>query len=725
MRAARTLQTVSAAELLGYDDLGSLPESTGTDKLVLKRGNLFAVTGRLGDIFPDGARDQGAYFEDTRFLSKLRLSIAGGPPVVLSTQSGAEYTSQVDLTVTSTQFGGLFNDPVNFLHLRREQIIDDHFIERLTLSNYLVRDIDYWIEYEFACDFADQFEVRGARRRARGAYFRPRLEKDRVVSCYQGRDGVLYRSEIIFPLRAPDELSGGKARFNFHLGPNETAALELHALPSIHAVRSGTSVREAADAARSPEYRQPPLASEEPETGWTWPGSHPDTHPPAPRRFEERVSRARADYRNWAEESARIVTSEEAFNWTVGQAVADLKALSIHWDGRRVISAGVPWYASPFGRDALITGFQALLVNPEIARDALFFLAAHQGKRRDDFREEEPGKILHEIRRGELARTGEVPHTPYYGSVDSTPLFLVLYTEYIQWTNDQATAQQLLPAAEAALRWIEESGDKDGDGFIEYQRKTERGLRNQGWKDSWDGVPHPDGTPAEPPIALVEVQGYCADAWRRMARLYRQLGRREDAARCTSSAQQLVRRLDEAFWMEKAGMYALALDADKRQVQTVGSNAGHLLFSRAVPEVRARRVARTLLSPDSFSGFGIRTLAKGQRPYNPLSYHNGTIWPHDNSLIAMGLSNYGMQKIAAQVLAASYDACRQFRHYRLPELYCGMGRGEGDLVVSYPVSCSPQAWASGALFLMLRACLGIYPDAPRNTLKIVNPHLPN
>ena len=723
MRAG-TLTTVGAAELLGYEDLGSLPESTGTDKLVLKRGNLFAVTGRVGDIWPPGARDQGACFEDTRFLSKLRLTVAGGPPVVLSTQTRAEYTSQVDLTVTSTHFGGVFQDPVNFLHIRREQLIDDHFVERLTLTNYLVRDIDYWVDYEFASDFADQFEVRGARRRERGTYFHPIVSEDRVVFCYQGRDGVLYRAEVFFPGRAPDEIAGGRARFHFHLGPNECAGLELHALPSLHAVRSGTSVREAADAARQPGYRPPPIVSEEPDAGWLYPGSHPPSQPPAPRRFDERVARARADYRQWAEASARFETNEEALNWALAQAVADLKALSVFWDGRRVISAGVPWYASPFGRDALITGFQALPVNPDIARDSLLFLAAHQGKKADDFREEEPGKILHEIRRGELARTGEVPHTPYYGSVDSTPLFLVLYTEYIQWTNDHATAQQLLPAAEAALRWIEQSGDKDGDGFIEYQRKTERGLRNQGWKDSWDGVPHPDGTPAEPPIALVEVQGYCADAWRRMARLYRQLGRREDAARCTSSAQQLVRRLDEAFWMEKAGMYALALDGNKRQVQTVGSNAGHLLFSRAVPEVRARRVARTLLSPDSFSGFGIRTLAKGQRPYNPLSYHNGTIWPHDNSLIAMGLSNYGMQKIAAQVLAASYDACRQFRHYRLPELYCGMGRGEGDLVVSYPVSCSPQAWASGALFLMLRACLGIYPDAPRKTLKIVNPHLP-
>ncbi|HEX4381970.1 MAG TPA: amylo-alpha-1,6-glucosidase, partial [Myxococcales bacterium] len=370
------------------------------------------------------------------------------------------------------------------------------------------------------------------------------------------------------------------------------------------------------------------------------------------------------------------------------------------------------------------TGFQSLLVNPEVARDALLFLAAHQGKRVDDFREEEPGKILHEIRRGELARTGEVPHTPYYGSVDSTPLFIVLYTEYLQWTDDRATGEQLLPAAEAALGWIEKYGDKDGDGFVEYERKTERGLRNQGWKDSWDGVPHLDGTPAETPVALVEVQGYCIDARRRMARLYRQLGRRDDAARCTAAAVKLQKRLDEAFWMEEAGTYAIALDRDKRQVRSATSNAGHLLFSRVLTEARARRVARTLMDPASFSGFGIRTLSTGQRAYNPLSYHNGTIWPHDNSLIAMGFSNYGLQKSAAQVLTGLYDAGRQFRHNRLPELFCGLGRGENGLVVSYPVSCSPQAWASGAPFLLLRACLGLYPDAPRKTLKIVNPRLP-
>ncbi|MFL5400313.1 MAG: glycogen debranching N-terminal domain-containing protein [Myxococcales bacterium] len=720
----RTLTTVPAEELLGYGDLTQLPESTGTEKLVLKRGNLFAVTGRLGDIFPSGARDQGAYFEDTRFLSKLRLTVAGGPPVVLSSQSTSEYRSQIDLTVTSLSFGGVFADPVNFLHLRREQLADEQLVERLTLTNFLVHDIDYWVEYEFACDFADQFEVRGARRRSRGTFFLPRVEKDRVTFAYQGRDGVLYRCEIFFPLRAPDELSRDKARFAFHLGPNQSASIELHAVPSVHEVRSGTSIREAADAARRPGHKPPPILGEEPESGYRYPGSVDENRAPQPRAFEERVASARQGYESWARESTRVTSADEDFDRAMEQATADLKALNIYWSGKPVISAGIPWYCSPFGRDALITGFQSLLLNPQIARDALFFLAAHQGKRIDDYREEEPGKILHEVRRGELARAGEVPHTPYYGSVDSTPLFLILYTEYLQWTDDRETGQALLPAAEAALRWIEEYGDKDGDGFVEYERKTDRGLENQGWKDSRDGVPHLDGVQAKPPIALVEVQGYCIDARRRMARVYRHLGRTEEARRCTKAALEHARRVDESFWNPSSQTYAIALDGDKNPVRSVTSNMGHLLWSRAIPRERAEKVARALLSPEGFNGWGIRTLSCGQKAYNPLSYHNGTIWPHDNSIIAMGLSHYGMQRQALQILSGAYDAARAFRHYRLPELFCGMSKGDGDLPVSYPVSCSPQAWASGAFFLMLRACLGLYPDAPARSLRIVNPQLP-
>jgi glycogen debranching enzyme len=522
----RSLIPAAPEELLGYSDLTALPESTSVEKLVLKRGNLFAVTSRLGDIQPPGARDQGAYFEDTRFLSRLKLTMAGGPAVCLSTHSSSEYTSQIDLTVTSLDFGGHFAEPVNFLHIRREQLIDEQFVERLTFTNFLVRDVEYWIEWEFACDFADQFEVRSARRRSRGTLFAPRAEKDRVVWTYQGRDGALYRSEIKLS-RPPDELTGTRARFTFRLGPNETSGVELSAVPSVHPLRNaGRTVREQADANRVAHADGHALATAEPESGWIYPGSDHPMAPPKRRRFEGRFSQARADFAAFAASSTRFRSADEVFDRALQQAISDLKALTISWDGRSVLGAGIPWYASPFGRDALITGFQALLVNPDLARDALLFLAAHQGQRVDPFREEEPGKILHEIRRGELARAGEVPHTPYYGSVDSTPLFLILLGEYLQWTDDRATGELLLPAAEAALRWIDESGDKDGDGFVEYQRLTERGLENQGWKDSRDGVPHLDGSPARPPIALVEVQGYCIDARRRMARLYRQLGRR-------------------------------------------------------------------------------------------------------------------------------------------------------------------------------------------------------
>ena len=412
------------------------------------------------------------------------------------------------------------------------------------------------------------------------------------------------------------------------------------------------------------------------------------------------------------------------FDRALAQNVADLKALKVHHFGQAVISAGIPWYTCPFGRDALITGFQALLATPEVAKHALQFLARLQGTKNDPERDEEPGKIPHEMRFGEMAAAGEVPHTPYYGSADATPLFLVLLSEYVQWTDDRATLAELMPAAERALQWLDRFGDRDGDGLLEYQRRSPKGLRNQGWKDSHDGVPFASGTPAEPPIALVEVQGYAVDARRRMARLYRALGRHDEAARLLAGARALVQRIDERYWIEAKGTFALALDAEKRQVDAVTSNPGHLLFSRACSEARAQKVAASLLSPAMWSGWGIRTLAKGQPAYNPLSYHNGTVWPHDNAMAAMGMAYYGMTRSAGRVLDGLWSAAQHFRHLRLPELFCGLDRGVGHFPVHYPVACSPQAWASGALFLLLRGCLGLFPDAPRRALQIASPALP-
>lgn len=689
----RAEEAVDPVLLCGYADPSERPEATGVEKLVLKRGNLFLVANRTGDVTPAGARDLGLFLTDTRHLSAWRLGLSGGPPVCLSSQVSSDYVSQIDFTVTSLHAGDLLgSEPVNFLHLRRDQLIDGAFVDRLLLTNFLARPIEYAMELEWACDFADVFEIRGARRARRGQYRAPLLLEDGVELRYDGLDGRRYftRIRIDGPTRARggrawiDGLAGTGARLAFQLAPGESA--------------EATFVVEA---------------------------SQGEACPPRPRRpFAARARETSEAYARWADGCTRFRSSDDLLDGALSHAVADLKALTVYHFGAPVISAGIPWYTCPFGRDALISGYEALLANPEVARDALLFLARLQGRADDPGRDEEPGKIPHEIRFGEMAAAGEVPHTPYYGSVDATPLFLVLLDEYYQWTADRDTVEALLPAAEAALAWMERHADLDGDGLAEYARRAPRGLRNQGWKDSHDGVVFADGTPAEPPIALVEVQGYCADAWRRASLLLRQLGRPAEAPRLLALSRAMSRRIEERLWMEAQGTYALALDRDKRPVDAVTSNPGHLLFSRAIREDRARRVADGLVAPPLWSGWGIRTFAAGQPAYNPLSYHDGTVWPHDNALAAAGMASYGLTSHAARVFEGLWDAAQRFRHQRLPELFCGLDRADGRFPVHYPVACSPQAWASGAWFLLLRAMLGLRADAPRASLHVASPCLP-
>jgi glycogen debranching enzyme len=650
------------------------------------------VANRLGDVSPAGARDLGFYLSDTRHLSGWRMLVEGGPPLCLSTQVSTDYVSQVDFTVTGLHEGDLLGkEPVNYVHLRRDQLIDESFVDRFVLTNFQGRPIDQWLEIAWAADFADVFETRGAKRTRRGRYLLPEVSDGQVVLRYQGLDGRDYATVIRLSLPSDgasgpvhlDRLDGAGARVRFHLAPGESGEVALDVHASVGEVRLG-----------------------------------------ATRAFPARARESGRTYAEWAERCTRFRSSLDLFDHALSQGVADLKALKVHHFGQPVISAGIPWYTCPFGRDALITGFEALLATPDVARHALHFLARLQGSKDDPVKDEEPGKIPHEIRFGEMATAGEVPHTPYYGSVDGTPLFLVLLSEYVQWTDDRETLAELLPAAERALAWMDEWGDPDGDGFVEYERRTKKGLRNQGWKDSHDGVPFASGAPAEPPIALVEVQGYCVDARRRMARLYRMLDRDDEATRLLTAARDLAARIGERFWMEASGTFALALDRAKRQVDAVTSNPGHLLFSRAASEVHARRVVESLLSPAMWSGWGIRTLAQGQPAYNPLSYHNGTVWPHDNAMAAMGMAYYGYTREATRVLDGLWGAVQHFRHLRLPELFCGLERQGGQFPVHYPVACSPQAWASGALFMLVRACLGLFPDAPRRALHISSPALP-
>jgi glycogen debranching enzyme len=707
MDDARPLTSPRPEDLLGYADPSTQPEATGVEKLVLKRGNLFLVANAQGDVAPAGARDLGLFLGDTRHLSAWRLAVKGGPPLVLSSQVSPDYVAQIDFTVTSLHAGDLLGrEPVNFVHLRRDMLIDDVLVDRLAVTNFLGHPIDYWLEVSWAADFADVFEIRGARRAARGAYRLPAVEHDRAVLRYEGRDGRIYATEV----RIEGAFTSGSGSVRVARLGGRAARLELH----LGAAERGEATFVVA-AGFERGARAAPLGADEerplpPRTG---------------RSFDQRRRATQEAYAAWSAQATRFRTSHEVFDVALAQSVADLKALRVYHFGEPVVSAGIPWYTCPFGRDALLTGFEALLAAPDVARDALRFLARLQGTRDDPGRDEEPGKIPHEIRFGEMAAAGEVPHTPYYGSADATPLFLVLLDEYERWTGDAAAVDALLPAAEAALGWIDRHGDRDGDGLVEYERRTTKGLRNQGWKDSHDGVPFADGRPAEPPIALVEVQAYAVDARRRMADVLARRGRVREAARLRERAEEHAARLEEAFWMEAKGTYAIALDRDKRQVDAVTSNAGHVLFSRAARPDRAREVARSLLSPAMWSGWGIRTLAAGQPAYNPLSYHDGTVWPHDNALCAFGMGAYGMTREAGEVLTALWAAAQHFRRLRLPELYCGLSREAGEFPVHYPVACSPQAWSSAAWFLLLRAVLGLEADAPARALRVVSPVLPS
>jgi glycogen debranching enzyme len=660
-----------------------LPDSGEIEPLVLAQKNWFVVTNRRGDIAPAGARDLGLFALDVRHLSRYELRVIGQAPICLSSDTVDAAFSQVDLTLSDREFEGLVDDPQNFLHIRRKQILDQELVDEIVLTNHLRRRVEVALEILVASDFADVFEVRGARRPRRGQMLPPVVTKDRIELSYRGRDQTLYRTVVRF-LPAPAELYPGGARFRLALDPGETLVQEV----AVAALRE----RE-----QAPERRP----------------------------FDQRLRAARADTEEFVSTAARWRCDEPVLDAALARALNDIGSLRVELDGRRIVAAGIPWYAAPFGRDSIVTGLETLCVAPDIARDVLTLLAAHQGREDNPERDEEPGKIMHELRRGEMARAGEIPHSPYYGSVDATPLYCVLAAETYRWTGDTDLLQQVFPAAERALGWVVR-GLAAGGGVLRYQRRTPRGLESQCWKDSRDGVSFPDGTRAAPPIAVLEAQGYAVSALEEMAALYRLQGEpgRRRAAELDAEARLLRRRIDGMFWVPETGYYALALDGEGRQVSTLSSNPGHLLWARAVSERRAHRVAEVLLSDAMFSGYGIRTVARGQPVYNPLSYHNGTVWPHDNALCALGMARYGMRAQPIQVLTSLLAAAEHFRYHRLPELFCGMGRKSGEFLVHYPVSCSPQAWAAGSLFMMLEAILGLEPDARGGRLRVRNPQLP-
>lgn len=676
---------VSMKEAVGYSGIDCY-EASVEGALVLKHDRLFLLVDGHGDIVPPGKCGLGLFHDDTRILSRYALRVAGGPPTLLSSQVPWMYGALIDLAVTDMQFGGTAWDPKNTVHIRREVLLGDTMLERVTLTGYRTAPIDFWMELSVGCDFADIFEVRGWHRPERGQFYAPQVGSRSIVFPYRGRDGSRIGTTLRFR-EPPDSLGPDCARWEIRLEPGRPRVVEWEVVPGL------------AD-----------------ERGAWAPGADPLDH----RRREMGALRDA-----WRGECSAWSTDVEEFDTTLASAVDDLRALYVTIDGEEVISAGIPWYSTVFGRDSVIASLQTLPLNPRIARDTLRYLARHQGIKEDPFTEEQPGKIMHELRRGEMARAGEIPHVPYYGTIDATPLWLVLLHETWRWTGDRELVTGLLPNARRALEWIDRYGDLDGDGFVEYSRTSDKGLVNQGWKDSGDGVPFPDGVLPDPPIALVEVQGYVCDAKQRMAKVFGAFGMDREAERLADEAERLRRQILERFWLPELGTFALALDGRKRPIPTASSNAAHLLWGRIPDRGQADLLAKHLLAPEMFSGWGIRTLSAAHPVFNPMSYHNGSVWPHDNAIVALGLSLYGHTASALPILSALHDTAPHMKFHRLPELFCGMQRQYGMRPVLYPVSCSPQAWASGSLFMLLQAVLGLLPDAPGGILHVREPQLPH
>ena len=650
---------------------------------VLKSGDSFAVLDRYGDIQPLGLGEQGLYHEGTRFLSRLEVEPEGKRPMLLSSQvrEGNELLA-VDLTNADIVQEDRVAVPRHSIHVFRSKFLQDgSCFERFRLRNHTMQPQHAILHVRFEADFSDIFEVRGQRRARRGEPGAPLVEDARVILHYVGLDGVARRTVLQFSPR-PTQVTGSTAAWAVDLDPHQSLTLELTTRCQIGSRPVPTS------------------------------------------RYSEELAKATRRQRKARARACVIDSSNEQFNAWTTQSIADLYLMLTQKETGPYPYAGIPWFCTAFGRDGLISALETLWVDPAIAKGVLTYLADMQASGVDAEQDAEPGKILHETRTGEMAATGEIPFSLYYGSVDTTPLFLMLLGAYHDRTDDTELVERLWPAAERALGWIERDGDKDGDGFLEYESATSRGLRHQGWKDSDDAVFHADGRLAEGPIALCEVQGYAYAARCAVAKLAARLGRAEMAEQQAARAASLRDQFDEQFWCDDIGTYALALDGDKRPCKVRSSNAGQCLFTGIVAPQRARQVADQLLSEEFFTGWGVRTVATTEVRYNPMSYHNGSVWPHDTALIALGFSRYGLRDAAAQLFTGLFEASSFVDQHRLPELFCGFPRRPGEGPTLYPVACAPQTWASASVFLLLQACLGLTVEAHDRRVRCGWPILP-
>jgi glycogen debranching enzyme len=651
-------------------------------ELRILEGATFCICDLLGDLH---GNVEGLFAEDTRFLSSLKLTINGKRPLLLSSDK-IEYFSAA-FFMRNPLAGGLAPD---VLSIRRERFIGDGMQDSFVVQNQSMERVEFDLELDVGSDFADIFAVKDFDF-ALGDPLRAKpLPDRRPVEYQQERNQFLIsddgespaKTQVIFSERG--EVDGSRMIFHLDLDPRERWDLHVEVFPL------------------------------------------PDGELVAPRfaelRFGEEVGHVRDSLAAWQLRVPQLRASWDALGHAFGQSVSDLASLRMRSDNGaigKLPGAGVPWFMTVFGRDTIITCLQTLLFGPELARTALEVLAELQAKEDDPSRDAEPGKIVHEVRHGKAARTW---HERYYGTADATPLYLILLSEVWRWTDDAALVRDLKGPALAALDWIQEYGDSDGDGFVEYERRTEHGLENQSWKDSWDSQRFHDGRLAQTPIAPCEVQGYVYDAKRRVAELAREVWRdRELARRLDEEAEELRKRFDEAFWVEdRGGFYALALDGDKQKVDSLCSNIGHLLWSGIVQPKRVDAVVDQLMGDELWSGWGVRTMSTADAGYNPLAYHNGTVWPHDNSIIAAGLARYARWPEAQRVIQRMLTAAQHFS-YQLPEVFAGMRRSETPFPIAYPTAARPQAWAAGTPVLLLQSLLGLQPDRRRHSLETVAP----
>jgi len=648
----------------------------------LKHDDTFVVLDSHGDIGASAGGPDGLFNADTRYLARLELVLDGVQPLLLGSNLRDDNSAlTVDLTNPDVYRNERIVLQKDMLHIVRTIFLwRGTAYQRIGLQNHGETTASFDLTLLFDNDFADLFEVRGERRPRRGIGSSKLLGPADVALEYNGLDGKPRSTALQFDPR-PTRLAVNAATFHLELAPQQASSLFV-----------SVACNKPAALKPSPFFRG--------------------------------LLAHRREMRQSTSGATSIETSNNIFNEVLCQSMADLNMLMTETPQGRYPYAGIPWYSTTFGRDGLITALQMLWIDPRVARGVLKRLAFYQAKSIDPLADAEPGKILHEMRGGEMAALREVPFAQYYGSVDATPLFVLLAGLYVERTGDDETLAELWPAIEAALRWIDGAGDPDQDGFVEYQRASEQGLANQGWKDSYDAIFHADGRLAEGYIALSEVQGYVFAGKHLAARCALRLGLVDRARQLEAEAQRLAERFEQAFWCDDLGTYALALDGAKQPCKVRTSNAGQLLFTGIARTDRARMVASDLMSHKFFSGWGIRTVARGEARYNPMSYHNGSIWPHDNALIALGLARYGLKHSVEQVFKGLFDAASYMDLRRLPELFCGFQRERRRGPTLYPVACAPQAWASATPFTLLEAALGLEFDAQRGEIRLRNPRLP-